>query len=305
MNLIADKQNSPLNLTRLEAQRHLYSRAKTILLWQMLLGGPVAVALAFFGPHFPAIKVLAALWGILVAIADVVWLMRLQKRWRTLAAQIQEQFDCDVLQLPWNDVKAGKEPIPEVVEEAAEQYRAQNGVTSLLNWYSPQVSQVPIHVARIICQRQNCWWDSNQRRKYAAVVVVLVLGVFLGVLAVSIPQGITLERFLVAVLFPLLPALLIGYRQFNEQLEAATRLDDLREHAERLWAEVLTGLSAETATTQARRLQDEILEHRKRSPLVFDYVFELLRAKHQTLANRTTDQYIAEARQRLELGSNP
>jgi hypothetical protein len=221
---------------------------------------------------------------------------------RSLAAQIQEEFDCDVLELPWNEVKAGKRPIAEIVEEAAQRSRAANGsMADVKDWYSPQVCEVPIHVARIVCQRQNCWWDSNQRRKYAAVVVGLVVLVSLSVLAASIPQGLTLERFLVAVLFPLSPALMLGYRQFTEQTEAASRLDTLREHTERLWADVVSGLSPKLATTRSRALQDEIFENRKRSPLVFDCVFNLLRERHQALANHSVDKQIAEARQKLKL----
>jgi hypothetical protein len=300
MNQIAIEQNSPLNISRLQAQRRLYSRAKRILFWQLVAGGPIAVAFAFLTASLPPIKAYAALWGILVAIADIAWLTARQKRLRTLAAQIQEQFDCDVLALPWNEVKAGKPPIAETVEEAAQYYRdTKSSMADVKDWYSPQVSEVPIHVARIICQRQNCWWDSNQRRRYATVVVALVALVFIGVLVVSIPHGLKLEQFLVAVLLPLLPALLIGYRQFTEQMEAAVRLDALREHAERLWTDVLSGLSPRMATSRARALQDEIFENRKRSPLVFDRIFNWFRDKHQALATHSAAHYVSEARRKL------
>ena len=213
-----------------------------------------------------------------MGVADLAWLTPWQRRLRTLAAQIQEAFDCDVLELPWNEVKAGKRPIAETVEEAAQRYRAtKTSMADVTDWYSPKVNELPIHVARITCQRQNCWWDSEQRRKYALVVITLVLLVTLGVLLASIRQGLTLERFLVGVLLPLFPALLLGYRQFTEQREAATRLDSLREHAERLWADVLSGLSARNATSRARVLQDEIFARTEGEVLLSHRVFSWFR----------------------------
>jgi hypothetical protein len=44
--------------------------------------------------------------------------------------------------------------------------------------------------------------------------------------------GLTLEKFLLAVLAPLTPAFVLGLRQYTEHNEAAARLDKLRENAE-------------------------------------------------------------------------
>lgn len=301
MNSIALEQNAPRNISRLQAQRHLYSCAKRILAWQILAGGPLAVALAFFAAGFAPAKPYAALWGILFSLADIALLSRWQKKWRTKAAQIQEQFDCDVLALPWNQVKVGKQPIAEDVEQASQRYRSTaKSMADVSDWYSPDVSQVPIHIGRIICQRQNCWWDSIQRRRYAAVVAGLVLVIALAVLGMSVPQNMTLEQFVVALL-PLFPAFVIGYRQFNEQMEAASRMDSLREHTESLWSDVLSGLSPTIATSRARILQDEIFDSRKRSPLVFDCVFNWFRDEHQRLANHSAAHYVKQAREKLHL----
>ena len=52
--------------------------------------------------------------------------------------------------------------------------------------------------------------------------------------------------------------------------------DRLKEHADRLWSEGLSGKSASYMTTAARALQDEIPDGRGRNPLVFDAVFKHL-----------------------------
>lgn len=302
MNSIPEKQNEEFQLRRLAAQRQLYSTAKRIFSWQVIAGGPTTVGLAFMAFAFPSIKSYAALWGILVSLSDLTWLTPWQKRLRTSAAQIQEQFDCEVLDLPWNDMKVGRPPHPELVAEQADKYsRWSTSMPSLVDWYPKEVGSIPLPIARLICQRQNCWWDANQRRRYALAVVGSVLVVFLLVLVLSMREGLTIEGFLVGVLVPLAPALLLGYRQFTEQTEAANRLDSLREHAERLWADALAGVPQSVITARARILQDEIFDNRRRSPLVFDAAFKHLRADFELLMNQGASHYIAEAKRKLGL----
>lgn len=123
--------------------------------------------------------------------------------------------------------------------------------------------------------------------------------VFLAILVLAVPHGITLENFFIGVLAPLSPAILLGYRQFTEQTETAGRLDALREHSERLWTDALTGHPPVLVTSRSRILQDEIFDSRKKSPLVFDFVFSLMRDSNERLMNHGADHFIAEAKERL------
>ncbi len=170
----------------------------------------------------------------------------------------------------------------------------------LNNWYSVEVSDLPLHVVRIACQRSNCWWDSKQRRRYAVSVITGVVLVFVAVLWLALGGGFTVEDFVLKVIAPLAPALLLGIRQFTEQMDAAARLDKLKEHAERLWNDALSGKSALEMTTAARCLQDEILESRRRSPLVFDAIFKRLRRDYEVQMNHGAAELAAEARRRLQ-----
>jgi hypothetical protein len=302
MNNIPAAQNTDRQIQRLSAQRHLYAAAKTVFGWQVFLGGPVAVIFAFIVIVFPQIKGCAALWGILVSLCDLFWLTPWQKRLREKAARVQELFDCDVLSLPWNDLKAGSRPDPELIKEQSEKYqRWSTRMPTLRNWYGKDVGQLPLHVARIACQRTNCWWDSKQRRRYAVCVITLVLAVFATVSYLTFVRGFTIEDFVLKVAAPLAPALLLGVRQFNEQMDAARRLDKLKEHSERLWAEALSGTPEIEMTARARELQDEILENRKRGPLVFDVVYKLLQKRYEVQMNHGFAELVEEAKQRLGL----
>lgn len=298
--MITEEQNNRRQLERLAAQRQLYATAKKVFGAQLALGGPIAVATASVAIACPQSKGFVALWGVLVVLGDLFWLTPWQKRLREAAARIQEAFDCDVLSLPWNELKAGKRPDPELVKEQAEKYsKWANRMPPLNNWYSVEVSDLPLHVGRIACQRSNCWWDANQRRRYAVVVIAAVVIVFVAVLWMALAGGLTVEDFVLKVVLPLAPALVLGIRQFTEQMEAANRLDKLKEHAERLWNDALNGKSERAMTTASRVLQDEILENRKRSPLVFDVVFKRLRGAYEEQMNHGAAELAAEAKQRL------
>jgi hypothetical protein len=304
MNNIATTQNEPRQLQRLAAQRRLYSDAKKIFGFQLLLGGPLAVGWAIAVLAEPSLKGIAAAWGLSVSLSDLLWLTPLQKRLRERAARIQEAFDCDVLQLPWNDIKVGKHPEPELVKEQADKYaKIQDKYPPLPNWYAPVVSELPLEVGRVICQRANCWWDSTQRRRYAAWVIGSVSCVTLIMLAFGFVGGLTVEKFVLTIVAPLSPALILAYRQYTEQMEAATRLDKLKEHAESLWAESCTRTARATLTNRSRSLQDEIFENRKRSPLVFDWIFRKLRNDYDAKMNHGAQDLAEQAKKRLGMAA--
>lgn len=299
---ITTEQNTERQIQRLAAQRQLYATAKRIFGVQVVLSGPIAVASAFLGITFPALKGYVALWGIMVTLCDLFWFTPWQKRLRDAGARVQEMFDCDVLLLPWNDLKAGKRPDPELVKEQTEKYQKWAAqMPPLTDWYAAEVGHLPLHFGRIACQRSNCWWDSQQRRRYAFWVVAIVFAVFVTVIWIALGNGLSVENFVLKVAAPLAPALLLGFRQFTEQMEAANRSDKLKEHSERLWKEALNGKLESEITAKSRGLQDEIFENRKRSPLVFDAIYKRLQRSFEVQMNHGVKEFVAEAREKLGL----
>lgn len=300
--MIAETQNTEKQLQRLAAQRQLYATAKRVFVWQVIMGGPFAVAGAVFIIFRPEVKAYVASWGLLVAFCDFFWLTPWQKSMKGTAARIQEAFDCDVLQLKWNDLKAGKHPDPELVKAQSMKYeRWADTMPTLKNWYSPRADELPLHVGRIICQRSNCWWDSTQRRHYAAWLVGIVSLIFVVICGIALSRGASLEALLVKGILPLAPALLIALRQFTEQREAADRLDKLKDHCGTLWKEALSGKSKSALTDMSRNLQDEILENRRKAPPVLDFIFKRLRNDYEVSMNHAADDYVSEAKAALKI----
>jgi hypothetical protein len=300
--MIGKNQNEERQIQRLAAQRKLYSTAKNIYGWQVALAGPVAVGTAILVLLLPISKVYVASWALLVVLLDTFWLTPWQKSLRGAAARIQEAFDCDVLQLDWNDLKAGKRVDPELEKAQSRKYEMSGGdMPTLRNWYPIQVDEVPIHVGRIICQRTNCWWDSTQRRHYASWIVGAVAFISIVIFGLALIGGVSVEALVLKGLLPAAPMLLIGLRQYTEQREAADRLDALKDHCGGLWRRALSGASNTELTRLARNLQDEILENRRKTPPVLDAIFKRLRNDYEANAIYAAGHYIAEAKAALRI----
>ena len=300
--MIGVAQNTEKQMHRLAAQRQLYATAKRIFGWQVFLGGPIAIAGAVLVLFHAEFRVYVASWGLLIALCDLFWLTRWQKSLRGAAAKIQEVFDCDVLELKWNELKADKHPDPELVKAQSTKYEKWGGeMPTLKNWYSPRVDELPLHIGRIICQRANCWWDSTQRRHYAAWLVGIVALIFVVVCSLALSGDASLEALLLKGILPLAPALLIALRQFSEQREAADRLDKLKDHCGTIWKAALSGKSKSALTDMSRNLQDEILENRRKVPPVLDFIFKRLRNEYESSMNHAADHYVSEAKAALKI----
>lgn len=297
MNSIPTSQNDPGRIRLLAAQRHLYSNAKTSFLLHAVAVGPVAAVLSVTAIMVPAMRPWSALWGLLVVVADFAFLTPFQEKARATAAGIQEQFDCEVLQLPWNSIKAGPPVAVETIAAHARAYdRASASMPPLGEWYPPSVGTIPLYLARLVCQRANCWWDAEQRRRYSSVVVSAVTAVIAALCGAGIATGLSVEQLILSVLAPLSPLVLVGARQAREHRRAADRLDRLRGLCDSAWSEARDRAWSRKAESTSRTLQDEILECRRRNPPVLDFVFKRLRGELERDMSAGADALVREVR---------
>src|SRR5713101_9129496 len=112
-NTISQDQNMPRQLERLAAQRYLYSMAKHFLTGQLFLDLVSPIVLAVLVALFPGFGIYGALIALLILVSDF-YLESLQSSKREQAAGVQELFDCELLDLPRQDLIARN--IPDTVE---------------------------------------------------------------------------------------------------------------------------------------------------------------------------------------------
>lgn len=294
--MITVRQNQDLQLLQLAAQRQLYRVSKRVFIFNMILSGPLAAASTVIAFLVPTAKGYTALWGVVAILVSLFWLSPWQKRRQQEAAGVQEAFDCAVLSLPWNELKAGRRQDPELVKEYSDLYkRRAHNMPPLIDWYPAVVSKVPDHIGRLICQRANCRWDQDLRRRYRVWLVAFILTVVVLALALGLVRGMTIEDWTLIIIAPLSSTFAFGLKQIQELNESSTRLKSLKEYAEALWANALSGCPEVDTASGSRNLQDEIFENRKRSPLVFDWVYRLLQSKHEDHMNYTAEELVQEA----------
>lgn len=287
----------PEQLERLAAQDSLYDAATRNQAVQTFLTVPVVVAFSLLSFFAPAVKVYSACWAMILLFLDVFVFEAREKELKIEAAKIKEQFDCDVLQLPWRALMVGTRPDASVTSEFAAKYRARHKAFSqLYEWYRPEVGQLPIEIARISCQAENCDWDSKLRRKYAKYVALSV-GLFLAcMLFVGLIGGVSLDGFVLAVLYPVLPAVKLGVQQYRRHNQAADALDRLKDYCTRTWREAIAG-TAKVAELEmrCRELQDEIFKQRCQDPLAPKRIYRWLARKYSGHLRNAALERIDEA----------
>jgi len=305
MNHIPLKQNEQKQLERLAAQRELYSSAKKYHGFQIVLTVLIPVLLALISLALPEtidtkVATYAAAIGLIITMLDLFILDPAIKSKRERAAKIQELFDCDVLSLPGSPLKTADGV---AVEEVLVQYDAHRkiptNIEKIRDWYPVAVREFPLSIARIVCQRSNCWWDARLRDRYASIIrtvsVVVVLAIFFFGLVSNV-------QFLDIVLLgsAIMPFIQFCSKQYFDHKDAAKRLDELANYASNLWKVALEGQKTDKELAEySRRLQDEIFDHRSKSPLILDMFYNRLRNKDEEIMNRSAQTLLDEAQTKL------
>ena len=293
-NDIPQHQNEEQALRLLAAQRRLYGWAKVALALQIILVVIVPGVLLVVEHWAAGFKVWAAFIGLTVSILDILLFDPVKSGLRHKGAATQELFDCQVLGLDWPALK-GRKPDREDVHGASADYED----ADLKAWYAADVGQLPLYAGRIICQRSNCRWDSKLRRYYRAAIIALLAVVGVGVVVVALLNNVTIGDFVLALMAPVLPVALWGIREVREQSEAAERVDHLKSFGDELWERTIQRrILTDEAAIQSRLFQDEIYEHRRDSPMIFDWFYKLLRKKFESQMTQSAADMIREAREK-------
>ena len=265
---------------------------------QLLLTVAAPVAGEIAGLISPAVRPFVAIAALAFGLLDVAFLDRAQTRLLKMGAKLQEQFDCVVLALPWNDFAVGQKLDAEDVHEASKAYTNRGGKDEpLKGWYPTVVAQAPLHLARLICQRTNLWYDGKLRRRYGGAVLAISLVSFGSLFVAGLALKLSLMDFVVTILVPAAPFLTWAVREQHRQSDTADQLDEIRKSENALWDEARAGrCTPEHCLARSREFQAAIYARRAGSALIFPFIYWLLRSDLE-------DQMNAGAAERMrELG---
>jgi hypothetical protein len=277
---IATRQNEPDQIELLAAQRRLYSEAKTYSTLRTF----IVVVLAIGGPllsgKYPQCAAYVGIFSVSYLIFDVSLLEYMERGRRKAAAKIQELFDTRVLEIPWNATVVGTRPDTDVIARALAKAGKIDRVP-LRNWYSPEVADVPVEVGRVLCQRSNLSWDARLRTQYAtALSIGLGLAVAVSVIF-AVKLNMTLDSILTGFVLPCVPLLVTIIRQTVDNFRSASDTRDLIPRIDAAIETLCSGKSVPHLGAVTRTFQDEIFRHRLRCPLIYDWVYWLLRDRQE------------------------
>lgn len=271
-NQIAQRQRTPEAIELLRAFRHAYTQSKR---WHLVrLGGTVALALAA-----PLVIVFAPGLEHPLGAAASAWL--LVTRWairpaedRTLrfAVAVQELFDQYVLGL-----MPTTGPRPPAHEEIYRKAKQCSGNPDP-DWYTVDPRVDPA-AATLIAQRSSAVWTRLLNREWGNLLAVLVAGWTALTVGVAVLRGTSVGDFLIAVILPMLPALLDATDLCQAHWRATAERADLEAALDQRIDQATTG---ELPTQhELRALQDEIDRQRASQPAVPDWFYALRRAAYE------------------------
>lgn len=303
MNKIIVKQNEKLAIKRLAAQRALYSRAKALFAVQLNLNVPFVVILAVtalaYDKEWAGLPKIDIAWmvgagGILLLLLDLFVWNPLINRYREQAARIQQAFDYDVLDMQPDEIIYGKLPEKELVEEWSELHPV-NQQDKLKDWYRPEVENLPIVAARLICQRSNCWWDMGLRQRYNWYVGIAAALFVAAMTYIAIALDCSTKTVFGLIFAPTLPFLTMAIKLIQDNKDAITRLQTMKDAIETMWDRVIQKTVSEPELNEfSRSVQVGIYMNRKSNPLIFDWVHNRLQPKYEVTTSRTTSEYVSD-----------
>ncbi len=285
---IETAQNRPEAKRCLAAQARLYSdvkRARAIRLGMMLVLGVVAASFALAHKHSPITPAvgIGAFFGNLV-------LMNRERRRGHLAAAIQEEFDCTVFQLSWNDIAVRCRPARQQIAFAAERYTGDR--TS--DWY-PATGALERPLDILICQQSNVGWGAPVHRAWAWALILCCAGLAAVVGAAWWVAHLDATEGLSDLVAPFLATWSELIQSALSNRESAQGKEECQQQLLAEWGALLTGA---TATDQrCRRFQDKIVHIRMQNAQVPDWFDERLRARNERAMRTTAADMISQARQ--------
>lgn len=296
MNGITERQLLGPMLDLVRARRLVYRRAKrcqgALVTVTLLL--PVAAALS--SALWPAARPAVALFAVLLGIFEVTSIDRWMKARLKEGAKLQEQFDCQVLDISWNEFVVGAQVDAEDVFENACENLSASDEQRLRDWYPMVVADAPIEIARLICQRENLVYDSEMRIAYGRVLLWSIV-CFVGVAgAAGLYFNFTFTTFVLGALVPAAPALTWALRERKRQTDTVETLARLKTESENLIRFTMKDQDPAKARGRARELQDAVYSHRLTSSLVFEWLYRRLRPRLESKLSHGAAYWVDEYR---------
>lgn len=280
-----------------------YGCAKTCMGLQMMLTICGAGVLTWIASKHPELKHWTTFSAVTITLLDTLVLERIQSFYKKKGAAMKELLDTTLLDLSWNSLRCGTAYSRADYALANRKFRNRRSgaLKRLQDWYPTAIAVLPLPLARLICQRTNCWYDSELRKKYGNVLYGLFAVIALGVVICAITRSLTVSEMIMQLYVPLSPAFMWLLREAPKHWKAAELHERTQKAIDAEWRRLL-GLSgnAHDAQRESRNIQDLIYDGRLKNPLVFDRFYLVVRDAHEVGMNEEAQEKVNEALAKLQ-----
>ena len=278
---ILKKQNQANHIDDLLAQKTIYSKAKNyqglLIFITVILPILISIIIKLNPDLIDKSNYIFALYLVLGAFGEKI-LEKTIERLKNIAASIQEQFDCKVLNIEKNEtinsMYIGKEFIRRYSKKARKNKKLVEKVT---DWYSLNLKAVQTNIASLLCQRTNITYDFSIRKRYKNAILILTILTFTALFLIALYNDLTLKTLLIEVVLPSIPVIMFAFKEINSNIESIDNLNHLRHLIESRLSEI--NISSEIDEALLRKIQDRIYQNRILSPLIPDFIYYFVRTE--------------------------
>ena len=308
MSNIHQRQNSCENIKKLQAQRQMYSDIKYWMRWILVVGVALPILASFltyalnnesFSKLFKFEKrdfsYLSAFVGIVAAIF-VGLLSDFLKKMKEDAAKIQELFDTNVFDLPWDSTSIGDKPDTGLLLKKSKKFNKKcPDYTGFIDWYTTKAASFKYPEAIVFCQQQNLHWDSSLRKDIVFRSKVILVIILTTIVLLGIWNDFSVRNLLTNVLALLFPICWFFYKMITEHNDTIKEMERLRRINDKLIeSTILNDLSADELIRQCRELQTAIYNHRKSARPIPNHLHKKRKDEQEDESAYRMQQYLDE-----------
>lgn len=297
MNRIQETQNEEAQLKLLVAQRKLYSSSNKFFSVRVSIAIGLAILAQFVSHFYPNLIAYISLASIAYLLVFSSYLKNRESSRKSEAAIIQEEFDCVVLELPWNNLTSGtrvdRETIAKITKDMTDE-----DINYVRNWYPESASYIPIEKGRLICQRSNIWWDSTLRYNYVFLLKILLTSLSLAIAIIGIASQISIQNLVIS-LVPIMPFFELLISQISEHTKANSEFNNLNSKFNSHLQSLIDHEEVENSILKSREFQNSIFAHRKNSPIIPTTYYNLRKKIQELQMNAAAKDYADKLRRNI------
>ena len=180
-----------------------------------------------------------------------------------------------------------KDVVSDIVNETNKYLKKYKNFGLLKNWYSLEYDKLDLNSGIYYCQKENINWDKKLRKINRLIYLILIFSFSIVILGYCIiKKELVIELLsIIAIFSPLLHYWIIKQNNLAEDIK---KLDEIMNQQ-------LAMDENNIENADLYILQKLIFEHRKNCMLIYDFIYNIFKNKHQQEAMLYAD-YIQKSR---------